>query len=83
MFLHICAIDMMKMEANLDDLISLLQIKRFQISVIFCLFLRSLLLWSEASYYKAEDVEGVALTTLIVNKFRGTFNVVGWCTRIW
>ena len=68
--------DMEKMEANLDDPYILITDKKIS-NIQEILPLREQIVQSGAKLLiVAEDIEGEALTTLIVNKLRGTFNVV-------
>ena len=68
--------DMEKMEANLDDPYILITDKKIS-NIQEILPLLELIVQSGAKLLiVAEDIEGEALTTLIVNKLRGTFNVV-------
>ena len=70
------ATDMDKMEANLDDPYILITDKKiFNIQEILPL-LEQIVQAGARLLIIAEDIEGEALTTLIVNKLRGTFNVV-------
>ena len=70
------ATDMDKMEANLDDPYILITDKKISnIQEIFPL-LEQIVQAGARLLIIAEDIEGEALTTLIVNKLRGTFNVV-------
>ena len=70
------ATDMDKMEANLDDPYILITDKKiYNIQEILPL-LEQIVQAGARLLIIAEDIEGEALTTLIVNKLRGTFNVV-------
>ncbi len=72
---YMCS-DMDKMEATLDDPYILITDKKMSnISEILPL-LEQMVQNGAKLLIIAEDVEGEALTTLIVNKLRGTFNVV-------
>ena len=68
--------DMEKMEANLDDPYILITDKKISNSQDILPVLEELVKSGQKLLIIAEDVEGEALTTLIVNKLRGTFNVV-------
>ena len=69
--------DMDKMEANLDDPYILITDKKIS-NIQEILPVREQIVQSGAKLLiVAEDIEGEALTTLIVNKLRGTFTVVG------
>ena len=68
------ATDMDKMEATLDNPYILITDKK--ISNIQDILLEQVVQSGAKLLIIAEDVEGEALTTLIVNKLRGTFNVV-------
>ncbi len=70
------ATDMEKMEANLEDPYILITDKKIS-NIQDLLPLLEQIVQSGARFLIiAEDIEGEALTTLIVNKLRGTFNVV-------
>ncbi len=73
---HICATDMDKMEANLDDPYILITDKKISNIQEILPLLEQIVQAGARLLIIAEDVEGEALTTLIVNKLRGTFNVV-------
>ncbi len=68
--------DMEKMEANLDNPYILITDKKIGNIQDILPILEELVKASAKLLIIAEDVEGEALTTLIVNKLRGTFNVV-------
>lgn len=69
--------DMEKMEANLDDPYILITDKKISNIQEILPLLEQVVQSGARLLIVAEDVEGEALTTLIVNKLRGTFNVVG------
>ncbi|WP_143320672.1 chaperonin GroEL [Clostridium sp. HBUAS56010] len=69
--------DMEKMEANLDDPYILITDKKITNIQEILPLLEQVVQSGARLLILAEDIEGEALTTLIVNKLRGTFNVVG------
>nr|WP_314458856.1 chaperonin GroEL [uncultured Clostridium sp.] len=69
--------DMEKMEANLDDPYILITDKKISSIQEILPLLEQVVQSGARLLIIAEDIEGEALTTLIVNKLRGTFNVVG------
>ena len=70
------ATDMDKMEANLEDPYILITDKKISNIQEILPVLEQVVQSGAKLMIIAEDVEGEALTTLIVNKLRGTFNVV-------
>ena len=68
--------DMEKMEANLDDPYILITDKKISNIQEILPLLEQIVQSGARLLIIAEDIEGEALTTLIVNKLRGTFNVV-------
>jgi len=70
------ATDMDKMEAVLDDPYILITDKKISSIQEILPVLEQIVQSGSKLLIVAEDVEGEALTTLIVNKLRGTFNVV-------
>ncbi|MCD8224193.1 MAG: chaperonin GroEL [Clostridiales bacterium] len=69
--------DMDKMEANLDDPYILITDKKISNIQEILPLLEQVVQNGAKLLIIAEDIEGEALTTLIVNKLRGTFSVVG------
>ena len=68
--------DMEKMEANLDDPYILITDKKISNIQEILPLLEQIVQSGAKLLIVAEDIEGEALTTLIVNKLRGTFNGV-------
>ncbi|WP_448973403.1 chaperonin GroEL [Oribacterium sp.] len=68
--------DMEKMEANLDDPYVFITDKKISNIQDILPLLEQVVKTGAKLLIIAEDIEGEALTTLIVNKLRGTFNVV-------
>ncbi len=71
------ATDMDKMEANLEDPYILITDKKISNIQDILPLLEQIVQGGKKLLIIAEDIEGEALTTLIVNKLRGTFQVVG------
>lgn len=69
--------DMDKMEANLDNPYILITDKKIANIQEILPVLEQIVQSGSKLLIIAEDIEGEALTTLIVNKLRGTFTVVG------
>ncbi|MCR5388278.1 MAG: chaperonin GroEL [Lachnospiraceae bacterium] len=70
------ATDMDKMEANLDDPYVLITDKKISVIQDILPVLEQIVQSGSKLLIIAEDIEGEALTTLILNKLRGTFSVV-------
>lgn len=70
------ATDMEKMEANLEDPYILITDRKISSIQDLLPLLEQVVQLGARLLIIAEDIEGEALTTLIVNKLRGTFNVV-------
>ncbi len=69
--------DMDKMEAVLEDPYILIYDKKISTVNDILPLLEQIVKTGASLLIIAEDIDGEALTTLIVNKLRGTFNVVG------
>ncbi len=71
------ATDMDKMEAVLDDALILITDKKITNIQEILPLLEQIVQAGRKLLIIAEDIEGEALTTLVLNKLRGTFTVVG------
>ena len=71
------ATDMDKMEANLDNPFILITDKKISNIQDILPVLEQIVQTGAKLLIIAEDIEGEALTTLVINKLRGTFTVVG------
>ena len=71
------ATDMDKMEANLDNPYILITDKKISNIQEILPVLEQIVQSGAKLLIIAEDIEGEALTTLVINKLRGTFTVVG------
>ena len=71
------ATDMDKMEANLENPYILITDKKISNTQEILPILEQIIQNGARLLIIAEDIEGEALTTLVINKLRGTFNVVG------
>ena len=71
------ATDMDKMEAELDDALILVTDKKITNIQEILPLLEQVVQTGRKLLIIAEDIEGEALTTLVLNKLRGTFTVVG------
>ncbi len=71
------ATDMDKMEAELDDALILITDKKITNIQEILPLLEQVVQTGRKLLIIAEDIEGEALTTLVLNKLRGTFTVVG------
>ena len=70
------ATDMEKMEAVVDDAYILITDKKISVIADILPLLEQMVQSGKKMVIIAEDVEGEALTTLLVNRLRGTLNVV-------
>ena len=73
--------DMEKMVAELENPYILITDKKISNIQDILPILEEIVKTGASMLIIAEDVEGEALTTLIVNKLRGTFNVVAICSK--
>ena len=69
--------DMNKMEAELDDAVVLITDKKIASIQEILPLLEQVVQAGRKLLIIADDIEGEALTTLVLNKIRGTFTVVG------
>jgi chaperonin GroEL len=65
-----------RMEANLDDPMILITDRKIETMAELLPALEKILQWTKTVVIIAENVEGEALATLVVNKLRGTINVL-------
>ena len=70
------ATDMEKMEAVVDDAYILITDKKISVIADILPLLEQMVQSGKKMVIIAEDVEGEALSTLLVNRLRGTLNVV-------
>ena len=70
------ATDMEKMEADIDDALILITDKKISVISDILPLLEQMLQSGKKLFIIAEDVEGEALSTLLVNRLKGVLNVV-------